>query len=176
VTNPLGSLEDDLNKLAAADTTNPQSGTATPTPALTAAGEVLSVLADSSIVGSTIGPTVAGVYTTIAGTITDDVVKALQAIAGALTSNANLAGMNVSDVASALTALQTALQTAQSLVPGSSSAVASALASTTQFATLFGDLLQGAGTVTKASDTLYEMAQQIQAIAGVFSTAAQGNP
>jgi hypothetical protein len=173
---PLTTFQDDLNTLATADTTNPQGGTATPTTALTAAQEVLSLLADQTLVGSGIGAAVSGVYTTIATKITDDVVKALQAIAGELRTNANLANLSIKDATSALSALQNALQTAQSLVPGGSSAVASAFASTTQFATLFANLLQDAGSVAKAADTLDEVAQQLDAVANAFKTAASGNP
>jgi hypothetical protein len=175
MTDPLTTLQGDLDTLATADTSNPQSGTATAQAPLTAAQTVLSLLADQSLVGSTIATAVAGVYNAIAGAITDDVVKALQAIAGELASP-SLAGLNVGDAASALSSLQNVLQTAQSLLPGGSGAAASALASTSQFSTLFSNLLQDAGSVTAASNTLYEIAQQLAAIAAAFTTAAQGNP
>lgn len=165
---PLTTLQGDLNVLAKPDKLNPQGGSATPTQALTVAGEVLSLLADQSLSGSSIGATVTVVYTEIAKAITDDVVNSLKAIAGELASIPHLG-----DAASALLALQNVLQTAQSLVPGGSSAVASALASTSQFATLFGDLLQDPGT---AATTLYEIAQQLEAVAAAFTTAAQGKP
>lgn len=173
MTNPLQTLETDLGKLAQADTTNPQGGTAQPQTPLTQAQLVLSVLADQNLVGSTISAAMSGVYTAIAAAITDDVVKALQAIAGELTQ---ITGLSLSDAASGLGALQNALQAAQSLVPGASSATASAFASTTQFATLFGDLMQGATSVDDAANQLYEIAQQLQAIAEAFTTASQGNP
>jgi hypothetical protein len=172
---PLQTLETDLSTLATADTGDPQNGTATAQPALTAAQQVLSLLADQSLVGATIGAAVSGVYTAIAGAITDDVVKALQSVAGELTSP-SMAGVNVGDVTSALSSLQNVLQTAQSLVPGGASAAASALASTSQFATLFGNLLSDAGSLGAAASTLYEIAQQLQAIATAFTAAAQGNP
>jgi hypothetical protein len=175
MTNPLSTLEGDLTTLAAPDGADPDTKPAQPTPALTAAQEVLSLLADQTLVGSSIGGAVSGVYTTIASAITDDVVDALQKIATELTST--LAGLDISDAVSALTALQNALQTAQSLVPGGSSAVASAFASTTQFATLFGNLLQVPGTtVGDAAKTLNTIAQQLVAIAAAFTAAAAGNP
>jgi hypothetical protein len=175
MTSPLSTLETDLNTLATADAGDPQNNPATATPALTAAQEVLSLLADQTLVGSSIGGAVSGVYTTIATAITDDVVDALKKIATELTST--LATLNISDAASALSALQNALQTAQSLVPGGSSAVASAFASTSQFATLFGNLLQVPGTtVGDAAKTLNTIAQQLAAIAAAFTAAAAGNP
>jgi hypothetical protein len=174
MTDPLTTLEGDLTTLAAADTADPQNGTATAQPALTAAQQVLSLLADQTLVGPAIGTAVSGVYSGIATAITDDVVKALQLIAGELTTT--LAGLNVANAASALSSLQNVLQTAQSLVPGGSSAVASAFASTSQFATLFGNLLADAGSVTAAANTLYEIAQQLEAVAAAFATASQGNP
>jgi hypothetical protein len=172
---PLTTLQDDLNTLATADTADPQNGTATAQAPLTAGQQVLSLLADQSLVGSAIGTAVSGLYSAIATAITDDVVKALQAIAGELNSP-SLAGLNVNDAASALSSLQNVLQTAQSLVPGGSSAVASAFASTSQFATLFGNLLQDAGSLAAAANTLYEIAQQLEAVAAAFTTASQGNP
>jgi hypothetical protein len=172
---PLTTLQDDLTTLATAETGDPQNGTATPQPPLTAAGQVLSLLADQTLVGTTIAPAVSSVYNAIATAITDDVVKALQAIAGELNSP-SMAGLNVNDATSALSSLQNVLQTAQSLVPGGSSAAASALTSTGQFATLFGNLLQDAGSLTAAANTLYEIAQQLGAVAAAFTTAAQGNP
>jgi hypothetical protein len=172
---PLTTLQDDLNTLATADTADPQNGTATPQAPLTAAQQVLSLLADQTLVGTTIGPAVSSVYNAIATAITDDVVKALQAIAGELNSPA-MAGLNINDATSALSSLQNTLQTAQSLVPGGSSAVASALTSTSQFATLFGNLLQDAGSLAAAANTLYEIAQQLGAVAAAFTTAAQGSP
>src|SRR5271157_1175577 len=160
MTDPLQTLQGDLNILATADTHDPQNGTAAAQPALTAAGLVLSLLADQSLVGSTIAPAVSSAYGGIATVINDDVVQALQKIALEL-STLDLGGASLSEVASALSALQTA----QSLVPGGSSAAASALASTSQFATLFGNLLQDAGTLPAAADTLYEIAQQLAAVA-----------
>lgn len=178
MTDPLTTLQDDLNTLATPRSPY-ASNTAQAQPALTAAGEVLSLLADQSIVGNTIGTAASGAYTAIANVINDDVVQALKQIAGHLAS-VSMAGTTVSDVGKALQSLQNVLQTAQSLVPGGSSAVASAFASTTQFATLFGNLLQdaeAAGTgIDGAAQTLYEIAQQLAAIAGAFTTAAQGNP
>jgi hypothetical protein len=175
MTDPLQTLQGDLNILATADTHDPQNGTAAAQPALTAAGLVLSLLADQSLVGSTIAPAVSSAYGGSATVINDDVVQALQKIALEL-STLDLGGASLSEVASALSALQNALQTAQSLVPGGSSAAASALASTSQFATLFGNLLQDAGTLLAAADTLYEIAQQLAAVAATLKTAAQGNP
>lgn len=172
---PLTTLQDDLNTLATADTGDPENGTATAQAPLTAAGEVLSLLADQTLVGATIGSAVSGVYSAIASAITDDVVKALQAIAGEL-SSPSMAGLNLNDAASALSSLQNVLQTAQSLVPGGSSGAASALSSTSQFATLFGNLLQDAGSLAAAANTLYEIAQQLAAVAAAFTAAAQGNP
>jgi hypothetical protein len=174
VTTPLSDLESDLAKLATPDASNPGTVAATPTSALTAAQDVLSLLADQTVVGSSISGVVSGVYTTIAGAINDDVVKALQGIATALTST--LASLDISDATSALSALQNALQTAQSLVPGGSSAVASAFAATTQFTSLFTTLLTSetnAGDVAQKLDTI---AEQFAAIATAFTTAAAGNP
>ena len=170
---PLTTLMDDLNTLATADTSDPQNGTATPQAPLAAAQQVLSLLADQTLVGNTIGSAVSGVYSAIATAVTDDVVKAMQAIAGELNSP-SLAGLNLNDATSALSSLQNVLQTAQSLVPGGSSA--SALASTSQFATLFGNLLQDADSLAAAANSLYEIAQQLAAVAAAFTAAAQGNP
>lgn len=175
MTDVLTTLQGDLNTLAKADITNAESGTAMVQPPLTAATEVLSLLADQSIVGASIGSAVSGVYTALATVLTDDVVKALQAIAAELT-NPSLAGLSVSDATSALSSLQNVLQTASSLVPGGSSAVASAFASTSQFATLFGNLLSDAGSLAVAATTLYEIAQQLAALADAFTTAAAGTP
>ena len=86
MTNPLSDLEGDLDKLATPDPSSPGTVAATATPALTAAQEVLSLLADQTLVGSSIGGAVSGVYTTIATAITDDVVDALKKIATELTS------------------------------------------------------------------------------------------
>jgi hypothetical protein len=173
MTDPLSTLEQDLTTLATPDSGNPQTGTATASSSLTAAQTILSLLADQSLVGASIGGAVAGFYTAIAGAINDDVVKALQAVAqelGTLTVDGN-------DAAAALTALQNALQTAGSLVPGGSSAVASALAATNQFTTLFGNLLTDVGgDLTKAATQLYDIAQQLAAIAAAFTNAAAGNP
>ena len=65
MTDVLTTLQGDLNTLAKADTTNAASGTATAQPPLTAATEVLSLLADQSIVGASIGSAVSGVYTAL---------------------------------------------------------------------------------------------------------------
>jgi hypothetical protein len=170
MTDPLTTLQTDLNTLATADTSDPPNGTAAAQPPLTAAQQVLSLLADQALVGSAISTSVSGVYSAIATAITDDVVKALQAVAGELNSP-SMAGLNLNDATSALSSLQNA----QSLVPGGSSAVASAFASTSQFATLFGNLLQDAGSLATAANTLYEIAQQLEAVAAAF-TAAKGNP
>lgn len=175
MTDPLTTLETDLTILATPNTPH-STGTATETPALAAAKEVLSVLADQSLVGHGIGTAVSGAYSAVATALTDDVVKALQAIAGELTTNASLVSLDITDATKALNALQNALQTAQTLVPGGSSAVASALASTSQFATLFGNLLHDAGSVATAADTLYQIAQQLAVIAAAFTTAAAGAP
>lgn len=171
---PLTTLQDDLTTLAVADTADPQSGSATPQPPLTAAQQVLSLLADHSVVGTTIGPAVSGVYGAIATAITGEAVKALRAIAAEL-AGPTLAGISLTDATSALSALQNVLQTAQSLVPGGSSALASAFASTSQFATLFSNLLKDASSLSAAANTLYEIAQQLEAVAAAF-TAAQGHP
>jgi hypothetical protein len=178
VSDPLSTLESDLGKLATADTADPQNGTASATSALTAAQDILALLADQSLVGTSIGGAVGDVYTAIASAITDDVVNALQKIAGELDSLASTLGTTGgSDAATALLSLQNVLQTAQSLVPGGSSAAASALAATSQFATLFGNLLSDVdGHLDQAADKLYEIAQQLTAIATAFTAAAQGNP
>jgi hypothetical protein len=174
VSDPLTALEHDLTALA---TPGPlPDGPATPTSALTAAQDILALLADQTLVGSSISGAVSGVYNAIATAITDDVVQALQAIAGKL-ADPSMAGVSGSDAAAALSSLQNVLQTAQSLVPGASSSAASALASTSQFATLFGNLLHDAGgDLTTAANTLYEIAQQLAAVAAAFTAAAQGNP
>jgi hypothetical protein len=168
MTNPLSTLENDLNTLA--------SPTGAPQPVLTTAQDVLSLLADHTLVGTDISGGVALVYNTIANAINSDVVNALNGIAGALSSISIPATVTLTDVASALSSLQNVLQTAQTLVPGGSSAAASALASTSQFATLFGNLLQGASDVTDAENTLKTIALQLGAIATAFTTAAAGNP
>jgi hypothetical protein len=168
MTNPLSTLETDLNTLA--------SPTGAPQPVLTTAQDVLSLLADQTLVGADISGGVALVYNTIANAINSDVVNALNGIAGALSSISIPATVTLTNVASALSSLQNVLQTAQTLVPGGSSAAASALASTSQFATLFGNLLQGASDVTDAENTLKTIALQLGAIATAFTTAAAGNP
>jgi hypothetical protein len=168
MTSPLSTLEQDLGTLVTT------AGVAKDP--LTAAQDVLSLLADQTLVGTDISGGVALVYNTIANAINNDVVSALNGIAGALSSISIPATVTLTDVASALSSLQNVLQTAQTLVPGGSSAAASALASTSQFATLFGNLLQDAGTLLAAADTLYEIAQQLAAVAATLKTAAQGNP
>jgi len=174
MTDPLTTLEQDLTTLATPDAGDHQNGTATPSSALTAAQAILSLLADQSLVGTTIGPAVAAFYTAIGEAIDDDVVKALKEVAKELEG---LQGVNGQDAASALTALQNALQTAGSLVPGGSSTVTSALAATTQFTTLFGNLLTDVGgDLAQAATKLYEIAQQLAAIATAFNDAAAGNP
>jgi hypothetical protein len=164
----LTTLQGDLNVLATPDTNHPSTGTAQPTPALTTAQDVLALLADSSLVGNSIGTTVGGVYTAIATAITTDAASSLKAIAGEL---GNIS--QIGNAAAALQSLQNVLQTAQSLIPGGSSALASAFASTSQFAALFGDLLQDPAT---AATKLYEIAQQLEAVANAFKAAAAGNP
>jgi hypothetical protein len=172
VPDPLQTLESDLNTLA---TVNSGATAAQPTAALTGAQAVLSLLANSEFVGDTIGGAVSGFYDQIAEAIQTDVVATLQAIGGQL-STLDLGGTSVSDVASALSALQNALQTAQSLMPGSSSAAASAFAATSQFATLFGDLLSAPdATLADAAKALNDIALQLGAIAKVFTEAA-GTP
>lgn len=168
MTNPLTTLENDLGILATT------AGVAQPV--LTVAGDVLSLLADKTLMPSEISTAVSGVYNTIATTINNDAVAALNAIAGALGSISNPANLSAADIGSALNSLQNVLQTAQSLVPGGSSAAASALASTSQFATLFGNLLTEAGSVSAAEQQLKVIALQLGAIAGAFSTAASGTP
>jgi hypothetical protein len=168
VTDPLKTFEGDLDKLA--------TPAGTPQPVLTVAGDVLSLLADTKLVGTPIGGAVSAVYKAIGTAINGDVVTALQAIAEAIATISVPTGVTVTDVASALNSLQNVLQTAQSLVPGGSSAAASALASTSQFATLFGNLLTDAGSVTKAADTLNTIALQLGAVGTTFTTAAAGNP
>jgi hypothetical protein len=166
MTNPLSTLETDLTTLV-----TPAGVAKDP---LTAAQDVLSLLADQTLVGTDISGGVALIYNTIANAINNDVVSALNKIAGALSSISIPATVTLTDVASALSSLQNVLQTAQTLVPGGSSAAASALASTSQFATLFGNLLQGASDVTDAEDTLKTIALQLGVIATAFSTAAKG--
>jgi hypothetical protein len=174
VADPVSTLESDLGKLA---TPGPDpNGPATPTTALNVTQDLLALLADQSLVGSSISDAVGGVYKAIANAITDDVVAALQKIAENIT-NVDLQGLTTTDVGNALASLQNVLQTAQSLVPGGSSAAASALAATSQFATLFGNLLNDAqGDLTNAANELYNIAQQLTAIATAFSNAAAGNP
>jgi hypothetical protein len=174
VTNPVTTLENDLNKLATPDTSNASGGTAKPTAALNNAGELLSLLATNSIVGPDISGAVSVMYKAIHDAISNDAVAALQKIAGEIAPNSTLGNLPAGDIADALTSLQNALQTAQSLMPGGSSAAASALASTTQFATLFGNLLAGLAKVSDAANTIYEIAQQLEQIAGTFQTAAAG--
>jgi hypothetical protein len=168
VTNPITALQNDLNAL-----TTLQGGSYQQSAALTAAQDVLWLLADQSIVGSDISTAVTNMFNTIATTITTDVAGALNGIATEL-GKPPLSTLNISDATTALSALQNALQTAQSLVPGGSSAAASALASTSQFATLFDNLL--AGGVAKAATTLTTIADQLKTVAGAFSTAPAGNP
>jgi hypothetical protein len=168
MTNPITALESDLSKLATL-----QGGSYQPTAALTAAQDVLWLLADQSIVGTDISTAVTNVFNTIATTITTDVVGALNGIATEL-GKAPFNTLNTGDATTALGALQNALQTSQTLAPGASSAAASALASTTQFATLFANLL--AGGVSQAITTLTTIADQLQTVAGAFSTAPAGNP
>jgi hypothetical protein len=174
VTNPVSTLQTDLDKLATPDTNNPSTGSATPSAALTNAGELLSLLATNSLVGSDISQAVSVMYNAIHDAISNDAVAALQKIAGEIAPNSTLGNLPAGDISDALTSLQNALQTAQSLMPGGSSAAASALASTTQFATLFGNLLSGLGKVSDASNTIYEIAQQLEQIADTFHTAAAG--
>jgi hypothetical protein len=166
MTNPITTLQTDLNTLATVSGT-----TATPTTALTTAQEVLWLLADPTVVGTDIGPAVSQLYKTIGDAINNDVVVALNGIVNQLDGILSTA-TELSDAQSALNALQNALQTAQSLVPGNSSAVASAFASTAQFATLFNSLLSVPGTdATQATGTLSNIALQLGAVASAFTTA-----
>lgn len=168
MTNPLTALETDLGTLA---TTAGQAQ-----PVLLVAGDVLSLLADGSVVPPAIASTMSTVYTTIGSTINNDAVAALNEIAGALNTISIPTPLSATDVGTALNSLQNVLQTAQSLVPGGSSAAASALASTSQFATLFGSLLTAAGSLTAAVQQLQQIAAQLGAIAKTFNTAAAGKP
>lgn len=166
MTTPLSDLQTDLTTLV--------TPAGAPQPVLTVAGEVLALLA-GNFVPAAIATVVSDVYRAIGTTINGDVVVALQGIAGNLGSISNTSNVAVTDVANALNSLQNVLQTAQSLVPGGSSAAASALASTSQFATLFGNLLGGQGTTLKsAADTLNTIALQLGVIASTFTTAANG--
>jgi hypothetical protein len=166
MTNPLSDLQTDLNTLA--------TPAGVPQPVLTVAGEVLALLA-GSFVPAAIATVVSDVYRAIGTTINGDVVVALQGIAGNLGSISNTSNVAVTDVANALNSLQNVLQTAQSLVPGASSSAASALASTSQFATLFGNLLAVPNTTLgDAETTLNTIAAQLGAIATTFTTAANG--
>ena len=166
MTDPLQTLEADLTILA--------SRTGQPTAALTGAQDVLALLAETSLVGQTTGGAVQSAYKAVASAINTDVVATLQAIAGTLSALSLPASTSVSDVAAALSALQNALQAAQGLVPGGSAATASAFAATSQFATLFGNLLSAPNitTLADAAGTLNVIALQLGAIASAFTNAA----
>jgi hypothetical protein len=176
VSDPLSTLESDLTALATPGTD--PNAPATATSALTAAQDVLGLLANSGVVQSaTITTAVSGVYNAISTAITDDVVTAVQEVATGLRNlESTLGTTGGSDAETALKSLQNVLQTAQSLVPGGSSAAASALAATGQFATLFANLLSDVeGDLGKAADQLDIIAQQLIVIATAFSQAATGN-
>lgn len=167
MTSPLTTLQTDLATLVST------AGVAQP--ALTVSGDVLSLLADTNVVPGAIATAVSGVYQAIGTAISGDVVVALQAIAAELGNISIPSSTSVANVATALNSLQNVLQTAESLVPGGSSAAASALASTSQFATLFGNLLGVPGTnLADATTTLNTIALQLGVIATTFTTAAKG--
>jgi hypothetical protein len=169
---PLQTLVTDLGTLATV-----AGGTATATGALTGARQVLALLATDSIVGQQIGPAVSAFYTAIAAAINDPVVSSIQEISTTLSTLTLPPSTSISDVAAALNVLQNALQAAQSLAPGGSSALTSAFAATSQFATLFQDLLSAPDTTTLAdvAKNLNDIALQLGAIATAFTTASQGN-
>jgi hypothetical protein len=152
VSQKLVDVEKFLEKLAVPKASNLPNGTAAPQPLLAIIASLLTTLYSLG----TVGPAAKTVGADLAKGM-KDAVTALRKVAGIL---ATISG-TAADTAAILTSLQSALSVAQTLVPGSSPA----LTSGSQFFGMIGTLVTDAGGVAQAANVLYELAQEIDAIA-----------
>ena len=161
MTNPLTTLETDLAALATpASGPNIQpGGTATSTDVLTSVTALFSAL-------NGVGDGIGSAIQTVAGDINtalDDAAEALELIAGKLGDLSSAATSAGTDAATVLSSLQNALTMAQSLLPGGPS-VTGALQSGSQFFEMLSSLLTDITSITDATNTLYQIAQELRAI------------
>jgi|BarGraNGADG00212_1021973.scaffolds.fasta_scaffold00635_5 hypothetical protein len=161
MTDIIGTLEKDLTVFATPSDAGGswKGGTAAPTALL---ATITALLGDLASLG-TIGSAIATVNGDIA-TALKDAASAINTVADALTT-IEASVPSGSSTAQVLQALQNGLAVAQSLVPGSSSA----LTSGSQFFGTLSSLLTDVGNnVTTATTQLYQIAQQLDALAGAF--------
>jgi hypothetical protein len=161
MTDIIGTLEKDLTVFAVPSDPGGswKDGTAAPTPLL---ATITALLGDLTSLG-TIGSAIATVNADIA-TALKDAATAITTVAGALTT-IEASVPSSSTTAQVLQALQNGLAVAQTLVPGSSSA----LTSGSQFFGMLSSLLTDVGNdVTAATTQLYQIAQQLDALATAF--------
>ncbi|HXP98603.1 MAG TPA: hypothetical protein VN845_00895 [Solirubrobacteraceae bacterium] len=161
MTNPLSTLETELAVLATpASGPNIQpGGSAVPSEALTAVSALFTAL-------DTVGEGIGEAIKTVAGDINtalDDAAQALELIAGKLEGLSSAATSAGTEATTVLNSLQNALSTAQSLLPGGPS-VTGALQSGSQFFEMLGLLLSDISSITDATNTLYQIAQELRAI------------
>jgi hypothetical protein len=161
MTDIIGTLEKDLTVFAvpAESSGSWKGGTAAPTLLLATITTLMSDLAGLGSIGSAIATVNSDIATALkdAATAINTVADALTTIEGSVPSG--------SSTAQVLQALQNGLAVAQSLVPGSSSA----LTSGSQFFGTLSSLLTDVGNdVTQATTQLYQIAQQLEALAGAF--------
>jgi methyl-accepting chemotaxis protein len=162
MTDIIGTLEQDLTVFASPNESGGswKGGTATSTPLLSTVKTLLGDLTQLGSIGTAIGTVTGDIATALT-----DAADALNTIADALTSIDAAAQGQGSTSAQVLQALQNALAVTQSLVPGSSSA----LTSGSQFFGTLSSLLSDVGNdVTKAATELYQIAQQLTALASAF--------
>jgi hypothetical protein len=159
ITDIIGTLEQDLSAFAVPQESSGGSwkgGRANPTPLLTT---IQALLGDLAALGS-IGSAIATVNADIA-TALGDASTAITLVADTLSS----VEANVQAPATPATALQNGLAVAQSLMPGSSPA----LTSGSQFFGTLSTLLADVGNdVDQATTQLYQIAQQLTALATAF--------
>jgi hypothetical protein len=160
MTNSLSTLETNLAALAkpVSGPNIPPGGIAAPTNLLETVAALFSALEQVGDVGPAIKSVAEGMNTAL-----EDAAKALELVAdklGELSSAATSAG---TDTKTVLESLQTALSTAQSLLPGGPS-VTGALQSGSQFFGMLSSLLGDIPSVTDATNTLYQIAQELRAI------------
>jgi hypothetical protein len=161
MTDTIGTLETDLTVFAT-PTGSPGSykgQTAGTTPLLATIKALLSDLAGLGTIGSAIATVNGDIATALA-----DAATAIEKVADVLTT-IEAQVPSGSSTAQVLQSLQNGLAVAQSLLPGSSPA----LTSGSQFFGTLSSLLTAVGNdVGKATDQLYEIGQQLTAIAGAF--------
>lgn len=162
MTDIIGTLEQDLTVFATPVETNGtwKGGTATSTTLLTSIQTLMTTLANLQ---GGIGQAVGTINGDVATALTD-AATALNTIADGLASIEQTVPAG-STPAQVLQALQNALTVGQTLLPGSSSA----LSSVSQFFGMLSSLLTDVGNdITQASTQLYQIAQQLTAIATAF--------